>query len=725
MANYSAIKAAVNGYIKQNGRKEITGSILNAVLNAVIDSLGRYFQFAGGAMPTDDPGTPDQNVCYLATEPGLYTNFGNIRIENEEVALLFWNGEWVKQTIAIGIREVYAEVDGNVGDPSVDVSYSDGSLVLTFHNLKGKTGNPGEQGEPAGFGTIGADVNNGVGTPKVSVETSGSNTAKNIMFHFTNLKGDPGVSSVIATIDETTGIPSCQVSLVNGVLTLAFSGLKGLKGDTGVSADYPITIYNGLDSDATDQALAAAQGKILDQKIGALNVKVGDMIVSDAHPADLDVEDGQGNILARFSGGHMQVQKFNSADIEGLAQGDTQYADLEVADAEGNAIVRFSDGHIKTKNFDSRVVGTKTGYQRETYFDTTNDCIQQNASSFEATNPNTYVSQVIFDDHAVLILPDSYSQIGTPTRLIIFCKQGNSQITDSSNPIMATNAMGNIFHFLVSRGYAVLAADGVPDGLTSSLGLDDTRVSGNYVAIQSTRKAYDYVIKNYNIYDDGAFIFGYSQGGMYAQNVIDLSGIPFLGCAMVSPALSMRFHLWDLSSSKTIGGVNWTRTSRLNIARLYGFDPVTTNAELLALQFDKEKVAGYDPWNRNVENPYDAFTQTSPYASNLWALPEGVSIDSITMKKKIGCPTKIWVAENDATLGVDITKVFVKACRNAGQMCDLHLYNSGNHHIFQNTYQNPAITTFSDQGNSYNLYAIAYEIASFFNRLGGYPLNLN
>jgi hypothetical protein len=264
MANYSAIKAAVNGYIKANGRKEITGSILNAVLNATIDSLGRFFQFAGGAMPTDDPGTPDQNVCYLATEPGLYIHFNNIRINNEEVALLFWNGAWVKQTIAIGIQEVNASVDNQVGTPSVDVNYSQGQLVLTFHNLKGDKGNTGD---PAGFGTIGADITGGVGTPGVSVESSGDNASKNLMFHFTNLKGETGVTSVIATIDNTSGTPSCRVSLVNGVLTLAFSGLKGLKGDTGVSADYPITIYNGLDSDATDQALSAAQGKILDERI--------------------------------------------------------------------------------------------------------------------------------------------------------------------------------------------------------------------------------------------------------------------------------------------------------------------------------------------------------------------------------------------------------------------------------------------------------------------------
>lgn len=271
MANYSAIKAAVNAYIKANGRKEITGSILNAVLNATIDSLGRYFQFAGGAMPTDDPGTPDQNVCYLATEPGLYVHFNNIRILNEEVALLFWDGEWRKNSILMGIREVDANVDNTSGTPSVDVSYSQGRLVLSFHNLKGE---PGDTGEPAGFGTIAADITGGAGTPGVSVETSGENAAKNILFHFTNLKGDPGVSSVIATIDNTSGTPSCRVSLEDGVLTLAFSGLKGLKGDTGVSADYPITIYNGLDSDATDQALSAAQGKVLDGKIRILQEEV-------------------------------------------------------------------------------------------------------------------------------------------------------------------------------------------------------------------------------------------------------------------------------------------------------------------------------------------------------------------------------------------------------------------------------------------------------------------
>ena len=271
MSQYSSIKAAVNAYIKENGRREITGRILNAVLNATIDSLGKFYQFAGVATPLTDPENPDQNVCYLAGEPGTYVNFDNIVLENEEIALLFWNGEWTKQRMLLGIQEVTASVDNQVGTPSVDVSYSEGQLVLTFHNLKG---DQGETGDAAGFGTIGATVDSNIGTPGVSVQTSGPDTGKNIMFNFTNLKGETGVTSVIATVDNTSGTPQCSVSLNGQQLTLAFTGLKGLQGDTGVSADYPITIVNNLTTNDPTSALSAAMGVQLESEISQLEAEV-------------------------------------------------------------------------------------------------------------------------------------------------------------------------------------------------------------------------------------------------------------------------------------------------------------------------------------------------------------------------------------------------------------------------------------------------------------------
>lgn len=101
MANYYAIKAAVNAYIKANGKKEITGRILNSVLNATIDSLGKGFQFGGVLTPADDPGQPDQNVAYIGAA-GTYSNFDNLVIESGNIGIFLWNGDWSFETIPVG-----------------------------------------------------------------------------------------------------------------------------------------------------------------------------------------------------------------------------------------------------------------------------------------------------------------------------------------------------------------------------------------------------------------------------------------------------------------------------------------------------------------------------------------------------------------------------------------------------------------------------------------------
>lgn len=66
------------------------------------------------------------------------------------------------------------------------------------------------------------------------------------------------------------GKSAYQIWLDDGNVGTEADFLASLKGDTGVSADYPITIYNGLDSTATDEALAAVQGKLLNEKVTQL-----------------------------------------------------------------------------------------------------------------------------------------------------------------------------------------------------------------------------------------------------------------------------------------------------------------------------------------------------------------------------------------------------------------------------------------------------------------------
>lgn len=99
MSRYSAIKAATNAYIKTNGRQEITGAILNAVMIATIDSLGKFYQFVGNAVPDTDPGTIDQNIAYLACTPGTYTHLGGFALDPGEVAVIKFDGGWDKESL--------------------------------------------------------------------------------------------------------------------------------------------------------------------------------------------------------------------------------------------------------------------------------------------------------------------------------------------------------------------------------------------------------------------------------------------------------------------------------------------------------------------------------------------------------------------------------------------------------------------------------------------------
>lgn len=96
MGNYEQLKKAVSDVIKTNGNQEITGGIMQSTLLSIISTVGSNATFAGIATPTTNPGTTDQNVFYLASEPGIYINFGSIKLVDQVLILTNKNGYWAK-----------------------------------------------------------------------------------------------------------------------------------------------------------------------------------------------------------------------------------------------------------------------------------------------------------------------------------------------------------------------------------------------------------------------------------------------------------------------------------------------------------------------------------------------------------------------------------------------------------------------------------------------------
>lgn len=271
MADFNALEALINAYIKQNGVQAITGQVLNGVLRGMVSALGKGWTIAeGDARPDTDPGTMTGPVAYVAHTAGTYVNFGGLIVNDGEVALLKYDEQtWTKEVLAS--LSAVATVDDQEGTPYVDTQFVNGVLTFAFHNIKGTSGH---DGDAAGFGTVDATVDNTSGTPAVSVQSSGPNTAKNFTFAFTGLKGAAGVTSAVVTVDDTSGSPACAVSLVGQELHLDFTGLKGAQGDTGSSVDYPFTIVNNCTTNDPTQALSAAQGVYLDGKVTQLEAEV-------------------------------------------------------------------------------------------------------------------------------------------------------------------------------------------------------------------------------------------------------------------------------------------------------------------------------------------------------------------------------------------------------------------------------------------------------------------
>lgn len=646
--------------------------LLSAADKAKLDALwSSGYQFAGIATPSTTPISTTSKIFYIATEAGTYFNAVTV---TQGINILSWDGTAWSAVQVVGIDATPEKGSGNLVDSggvygsTVNEMLFDGDTMTKYSYAINEEG---KWGTSKYYHHIILNVQVG-DMYKITANSSKNAICAYLKDHFI----ESGASSLVPGTSRVTISPS-----TSSVLTIP-DGCEYLY----ILADHNTPTYE--------------ENYIPSEICGIYPLVNSSLLIKPQSLTDKQKQQAKDNLGIG-----------ESPDVV-----DSNF-DLEFADKNENVIARFYNGDIKTKNFDSKnaAVNNKKNYTRRSTFTRSVNTTNYLLTNFISENINTYEQQVLYDDNCVLYLPSTYTRKGTPTKLIIFCKQGASTIEPSGDTILSTPNTGRVMRYMLYLGYAILAADGVPNGWAEALGIGE-RAVGNYVAVQSTIRAFEYIRENYNIDSEHVFIWGYSQGGHYAQNVIDNSFIPFAAAAELSPVCSMRYHQWDLNINTTVDGVTFTKGARLNIARIFGFPEVTTNEELLALEYDPSKTVGFDPWVRNVENPYTGFVQNS---SDLWMLPSGTNINDITMKKHLRCPLKLWAADNDSTLSSDVMKVFIKAVKNSGQVADLQMFTSGGHNIPTNQ---TAIGSFEENGDTVSLYPIALDVALWFYNFGGYAL---
>lgn len=94
MANYQVLKNAIQQVIKPNGNEEITGQIMQQALIAMINALGKGYQFIGVVEPDTEFTPGDEKIVAVGFTPGMYEDFGGVELVENHIGIFMWDGEW-------------------------------------------------------------------------------------------------------------------------------------------------------------------------------------------------------------------------------------------------------------------------------------------------------------------------------------------------------------------------------------------------------------------------------------------------------------------------------------------------------------------------------------------------------------------------------------------------------------------------------------------------------
>lgn len=366
MANYATLKAALDAAIYTNTQRAITGDILNAKMDEMINALGAGYQYMGEATPSTNPGSPDSNVVYLATTSGTYTNFGGLTLASGKIAFLRWNGSWAKDEISV---QAELTIDSQPTSGSGNPVASGG----VFAALSGKQQT---------IDTVNVTVDNNSGVPSGTASVSG-NTMNIALKNIKGEKGDTGEKG-------NTGLQGPQ-------------GPQGPQGNPGSSQDYPFELENDPSVGGTAKAATAESVKTVYDEVSQLP----DFRMSGTM-ADLALSDDYGNDIVRFEDGGIVTKNFDSRNYQ---MEDAVDVDLAVADENNKRIVEFASGHIRVKKFNSQDYYSPSAGKPIMFV---GDSYSYNGSATTIYGtPNKMFWEILQETHSANVMPQPASNPGT------------------------------------------------------------------------------------------------------------------------------------------------------------------------------------------------------------------------------------------------------------------------------------------------------------------------
>jgi pimeloyl-ACP methyl ester carboxylesterase len=256
--------------------------------------------------------------------------------------------------------------------------------------------------------------------------------------------------------------------------------------------------------------------------------------------------------------------------------------------------------------------------------------VNQSVPEYLSTDNEIEDSQVFAGSTSIVVLPDNYTPVGTPTRAIMFC-HGLSRNVSLTEWGLNNSTWLAQKEFYRQQGYAVFDCNG-----PNSNGGAALSSVGSPQAVTAYRRAYEYIIEHYNI-DPNICIIGSSAGGAVGLNyALQYSEVrAFAGLAPWTDLLNCA----------------WGQGQRTPFVTFFGFDNTTT--------YEADKTQGYDLGARIVD------IDSTPYFMGGFPIP-----------------LRIWMGseETSAPLEAQVLAT-VEAMQNSGLNAILRIIDGAGHEV--------------------------------------------
>lgn len=366
------------------------------------------------------------------------------------------------------------------------------------------------------------------------------------------------------------------------------------------------------------------------------------------------------------------VDQYPTADVELEPTPEVHYSYVKILFQREEAFCKanISLNGIFEGDWDVYNVRPSNGYHRIGVMVDVSD-----ARCSDATTSTVQDEIDLRPNYGVIALPTTYSNIGKPTRLIIYCHGsgtyfnfGNSTGFDTNNHVDPT--------YWLKEGYAVMDIDGNPMWNPSTTHTSNDSHAFRPQAMEAYIAGYKWAIEHYNLYRDGVLLGGRSMGGGNTMYLLrSTCPIPVVAaCANLPTSVAM--------STESAG--------KLHIANIRGFiipDGFTFSNGPMN---DNDTQVFYDNWNKGIRYiPSIALCVDTPtteewrknFIKNCCHVGEPYESNRIAACKDlhmiVRSPFKMFGCFEDPNNGYQATaQLYMTMLGNAGQQAEYRLYHS-------------------------------------------------